>query len=109
MAVLWSNANTTSPDQGLCPTDYGWEVDSGLLQPIWFDGPAVPDSLFCSDGDANIESDSDSDQATIPSQSGETVMETDDLDEQSDYDLCEDEPWSEDSDSDTEEMELYIH
>ena len=36
-------------------------------------------------------------------------METDDLDERNDYDLCEDESWSEDSDTDTEEMEQYIH
>ena len=98
-------ANTSSPDQVLCPTDYGWEVDGGLLQPTWFDGPAVPDALFSCDDGVNIESDSDSKKTTIPTQSGEIVKETDDLDEQGDYDLCEDEPWSEDSDSDIEEIE----
>lgn len=36
-------------------------------------------------------------------------METDNLDELSDYDQCEDEPWSEDSDSDTEEMDQYMN
>ena len=105
MTVLWSHANTSSPDQGLCPTDYGWEVDGGLLQPTWFDGPAVPDALFCGDDGVNIGSYIGSEKATIPTRSGGIVMETDDLDEQVDYDLCEDEPWSEDSDSHTEVIE----
>ncbi|XP_068240150.1 uncharacterized protein [Palaemon carinicauda] len=96
VTVLWSHANTKSPDQGLCAIDYGWAVDGDLLQPTWFDGPAVPDSLFANDSDKDQE---------ILSQSEETVMETDNLDELSDYDQCEDEPWSEDSDSDTEEMD----
>ena len=69
MTILWSHVHTSSHDQGLYPTNYGWEVDSGLLQPTWFDGPAVPDSLFHSDEDANIESDRDSDQTEILSQS----------------------------------------
>ena len=105
MTVLWSHANTSSPDQDLCPTDYGWEVDGGLLQPTWFDVIAGPDALFCSDDGVNIESYIDSEKATITTQSGDIVMETDDLDELVDYDLCEDEPWSEDSDSDIEEIE----
>ena len=105
MTVLWSQANTSLPDQDLCPTDYGWEVDGSLLQPTWFDGTAVPDALFCSDDGVNIESYSDSEKATIPIQSGDIVMETDDLDELVDYNLCEDEPWSEDLDSDTKEIE----
>ncbi|MPC70324.1 hypothetical protein E2C01_064568 [Portunus trituberculatus] len=97
VTVLWSHANTASPDQGLCATDYGWAVDGDLLQPTWFDGPAVPDSIF--------PNGSDKDQ-TILTQSEETVMEMDTLDELSDYDQCDDEPWSEDSDSDTEEIDL---
>lgn len=96
VTVLWRHANTKSPDQGLCATDYGWAVDGDFLQPTWFDGPAVPASVFAND--------SDKDQ-TIFSQSEETVMETDNLDELSGYDQCEDEPWSEDSNSDTEEMD----
>ncbi|XP_048869412.1 uncharacterized protein LOC125741923 isoform X1 [Brienomyrus brachyistius] len=45
VTVLWSHANTASPDQGLSPTDYGWCCKEGLLQPTWFDGPSVLDSL----------------------------------------------------------------
>ena len=105
MTILWSHVHTTSHVQGLYPTNYGWEVDSSLLQPAWFEGPAIPDSLFHSDEDANIESDRDSDQTAILSQSEETVNEIDDLHDRNDYDLCEDEPWNKDSDSDTEEME----
>ena len=102
VTVLWSHANTSSPDQDLCPTDYGWEVDGGLLQPAWFDGTAVPDALFCSDDGVNIESYSGNEKATIPTQSGEVAIETDDLDKQGDYDWCEYELRSEDSD--TQEM-----
>lgn len=113
VTVLWSHANTASPDQGLSPTDYGWSVKSDLLQPTWFDGLPAPDSLFSSHadgGDVNIDNgdDSDSDETIILSRSEENDMETDDLDELSDHamsNMSDDEPWSEESDSDVEEME----
>ena len=68
MTGLWSHAHTTSTDKCVCPTNYGWEIDYGLLQPSWFDGPEVTDSLFHSDGDANIENDSDINQTDSNSQ-----------------------------------------
>ena len=42
----WVNAGTASPGDGLLPTDYGWSVIDNLLKPTWFEGPAIPDSLF---------------------------------------------------------------
>lgn len=110
VALLWSHAHTASPDQGLSSTDYGWSIKGGLLQPVWFDGPPVPDSLFSShvDGrDVNID-DSDSDETIILNQSGENEVETSDIDELSDHglsDISDHEPWSEDSDSDAEETD----
>ena len=100
VAVKWTNADTASPDQGLSPTDYGWSTDGNLLKPTWFDGPAVPDSLFASKDSENAEGDSDSDEKDVED------FETSDLEELSDYNLFDDEPWSEDSDgSDLEETE----
>lgn len=103
------------PDQGLSPTDYGWCYKNNLLQPTWFDGPSVPNSLFsmkvhlsngngqnATTGNAN---DSDSDDTIVLGQSEENTMERDDFDEFDLSNLCDDEPWTEeDSDSDGEEM-----
>jgi len=85
------------------------------LQPTWFDGPSVPNSLFsmkvhlsngngqnATTGNAN---DSDSDDTIVLGQSEENTMERDDFDEFDLSNLCDDEPWTEeDSDSDGEEM-----
>lgn len=92
VAVLWCNANTASPDQGLSPTDYGWSVKDDLLQPVWFDGPATPSVLFTEEN----ESGSDSDDTIIQTSCGH------DGHEGSDIELSDDDPWSEDSDSDSE-------
>ena len=106
VTVLWRNANTVSPDQGLSPTDFGWSVKGSLLQPTWFDEPSAPDSMFFCH--ANVESDdgSDNDELMVHSRSKENATQIDDFDEHSDHDIdmSEDEPWSEDSDSDIEEV-----
>ena len=106
VAVLWCNANTASPDQGLSPTDYGWSVKDDLLQPIWFDGPATPSALFSNGTEEDHhDSGSDTDDTIIQSPDGfeESDMETDDQNElMSDFELSDDDPWSEDSDSDSE-------
>ena len=81
-----------SPGDGLSPTNYGWFTNQdGRLQPIWFEGPAAPSSLFgtTDNTDAGTEIDSDSDETIITG-----------IDE----DL--DEPWSEDSDSDQDDENL---
>lgn len=54
VTALWTHAMTTSPGDGLSPTDYGWSVSDNLLKPTWFKGPAIPDSLFTK-GSNNIE------------------------------------------------------
>ena len=98
VTILWSHADTSLPSQGLDPTDYGWCRKENLLQPKWFDGPSVPDTLFSTNAngeDVNEENVDDSD-------SDETI------DDRGQYDMSniyEDDQWSEDSDSDIEEME----
>ena len=98
VTILWTNAATASPGDGLSPTEYGWSVNDNLLQPIWFQGPAVPDTLFTNS--TTVEVDSDSDETIITGSEAQCDLEALSLDELSDSD---DEPWSEDSDSDQEE------
>jgi len=43
---MHSSASSPSPGNGLLRTDYGWVVMEGLLQPNWFDGPAIPHNQF---------------------------------------------------------------
>lgn len=107
VAVLQCNANTTSPDQGQSPADYGWSVKDDLLQPLWFDGPATPSAQF-SNGteEEHHDSGSESDDTVIqsPYDLEESDRETDDQNElMSDFELSDDEPWSEDSDSEIPE------
>ena len=83
VTLLWSHAHTAFPAQGLSPTDYGWSIKRDLLLPTWFDGPSVPDSLFSSHVDVDIEEELEASDLS--------------LSEISDHD-----PWSEDSDSDCE-------
>ena len=54
VTVLWTPAITAFPEQGLSPTNYGWHVDNNILKPTWFEGPAIPNSLFTND-DENLE------------------------------------------------------
>lgn len=53
---------TPFPADGLSPIDYGWCVNDNLLKPTWFEGPAIPDSLFTNgiDNAENIEMEDDS-------------------------------------------------
>jgi len=51
----------------------------GLLQPYWFDGPAIPHDLFREEEVGNLAT-------------------TDKLDESSETESCNEEEWSEDSD-----------
>lgn len=70
------------------------------MQPTWFDGPSVPNSLFsmkvhlsngngqnATTGNAN---DSDSDDTIVLGQSEENTMERDDFDEFDLSNLCDD-------------------
>ena len=65
VATMWTHAVTAYPNAGLLPTDYGWNANGSILKPTWFEGPAVPDSLFSNGSnntdDGEIEFDTDSD------------------------------------------------
>lgn len=66
VTILWNHINFACPDQGLSPTDYGWSANGNLLQPVWFDGPALPDALFTDNNkDDSNDACSDSDETTI--------------------------------------------
>lgn len=100
VAALWSQANEASPGSGLRPTDYGWNFKDNILQPAWFEGPAVPSSLFKTPDDADsMEGESDGDETII---TGSDDMESD-QENPDELIESEDEPWSEDSDSDEED------
>ncbi|KAK3890329.1 hypothetical protein Pcinc_005711 [Petrolisthes cinctipes] len=80
VAALWRQATEDSPGSGLRPSDFWWNFRDNILQPTWFEGPAVPSSLFKT-GDSDPENPEELDE----------LIES------------EDEPWSEDSDSDQED------
>ncbi|KAG1694148.1 hypothetical protein GQR58_006938 [Nymphon striatum] len=92
VAILWKNAATESPGNGLSPTEYGWSVNDNVLQPIWSQGPSVPDTLFSNSTAIEVHND----KSIITGNGAECDLEALSLDELSDSD---DRPWSEDSDS----------
>ena len=109
VAVLWNHADTACPDQGLSPTDYDWSIEGSLLQPTWFEGPAFPDSLFAGSDNMAMDTDNggDSDSTIIDeteSQSSEEDINFD-LSDFKFSDMSDEDPWSEDSDSDTEGLD----
>ncbi|KAK4320394.1 hypothetical protein Pmani_008745 [Petrolisthes manimaculis] len=99
--ILWKHANLACPDQGLSATDYGWSANGNLLQPVWFDAPALPDALFIDRDNNKKDSNdacSDSDETTI-------VESTEDIDDHIYQESSDDEAWSEDSDTDSQNVE----
>jgi len=71
----------------LLPTDYGWVAMEELLQPNWFDGPAIPHDLF-RDEVGNLDT-------------------TGKLHEPSETESSDEEEWSEDSDDSDCEYDVY--
>lgn len=104
VTILWNQANLACPGQGLSPTDYGWSTNGNLLQPVWFDGSALPDALF------NRQDNRKNDSIDACNASDETTIvdsKDDDVDV-GDYfhpDQSDDEAWSEDSYMDSEDLE----
>ena len=97
VSAIWTRATEAYPADGISPTDYGWYVKDGTLVPSWFECPAIPDKLFASDIEA-LEVDSNGED-----------MDEEIVDEQvNTSDMSDDEPWSEDSDSDEEDFEETI-
>ena len=79
---------TAFPGEGLSPTDYGWCIDGNLLKVTWFEGSAIPDSLFSGDIDSteDLAIDSDSDLHSKAENTGDLESDSDG------------EAWSDDSD-----------
>ena len=74
VTAMWTRAVTNCPADDLSPTDYGWYVDNTLLKPTWFEGPAIPDSLFTENSTQDMESEDDSDtESEADDELGESV------------------------------------
>lgn len=94
VATLWMRAMTAAPGQGISPIDYGWSVEDKCLKPTWFEGPAIPRSLFTDgsdDGAEGIGIQSDDESGTEVGTSDEQVSDSDD------------EAWSEGTDTEDED------
>ena len=89
MSIIWGNADSTQPAEGLDPLHYGWATNKeGHYVPEWFPGPVEPDNLF-------------SDAVT----SEQTTQLSDDIDDPADHidnDSQSDPEWSDDSDCEIE-------
>ena len=46
LSILWGNADSPYPGEGLDPLKFGWEQINGYYAPEWFSGPAFPNELF---------------------------------------------------------------
>lgn len=57
VSIIWGNADSAHPSQGLDPLEYGWKNDNGHYYPDWFPGPAEPDSLFSDKNETNEDND----------------------------------------------------
>ena len=92
--IIWSRAVTPLPGDGLSPIEYGWHVKDNLLQPFWFEGTAVPHSLFSTENE-NMEK--------VEHEDSEHLSDMSDT-KHSDETLSDSDggAWSEDSNSDDE-------
>ena len=97
ITMLWSNAGKPNPGNGLSPTEYGWCIRDDKLQPLWFKGQAMPDSLLRKKTETSMVSESD-DKKTIIGDDNDLQS----VDLGASYDT-DDEPWSGDSESEVEE------
>lgn len=90
VAMLWTNAAMTEPTAELIACEYGWEKDNeGILQPIWFEGPELPDCLF---GDTSVG------EIVSPANQEQDQRDCDEMQSDNEADL-----WSGDSESDSED------
>ena len=46
VSIIWGNADSAEPNPDLDPLKYGWKVENKHYIPEWFQGNAVPESLF---------------------------------------------------------------
>ena len=47
VAILWKRADHKEPTDGANPLDYGWKSTDDQLEPEWYTGSAVSESLRC--------------------------------------------------------------
>lgn len=109
VSTIWNQATNASPGIGLEPSEYGWNITDNILQPTWFEGPALPSTLFKTNYVTDVhsmEEESNHEEAIILTRT--------DMDQDSEYpdELDEliptdDEPWSEVSDSEQEDTTEY--
>ncbi|XP_041362193.1 uncharacterized protein LOC121378189 [Gigantopelta aegis] len=90
VSIVWGHADSSHPDQGLDPLNYGWKDKNGCYVPDWFSGPAVPDYLFLKGNVSERAVDLGNDQPDL-------AAEFDDV-----HDASSELPWSDDSESETE-------
>ena len=92
MTTSWKNAIKAFQTAGITPGNYGWSKnDDGILMPVWFNGPELPDCLFKKKFDTSSASDSEI----------EHIEDSEDIEDSDDSDI---DPWSDDSDSNSEEI-----
>jgi len=87
ISIVWGNADSAHPGEGLDPLNYGWKDKNGDYAPDWFSGPALPDYLF---QERELLDEDPVDQPDL-------ATEFNDAD-----DFNSDLAWSEDSDSESE-------
>ena len=62
---MWGKADTPNPSEGLNPEAYGWCKEQDEYQPVWFEGPALPEHLrnasVCSTEELHTEQNTEED------------------------------------------------
>ena len=100
VTILWSRASSPCPADGLSPQENGWCKNNDILQPLWFQGPALPDTFLMTE----LEEDNDmiEERDAASEEESDVLATTPDMVE---VELSDsgDEPWSEDSNSDLDD------
>ena len=55
VSIMWGNAESSNPTDGLNPERYGWKMEDGCLVPDWFDGPVIPADIFHDKQDTDLD------------------------------------------------------
>ena len=55
VSIMWGNAESSNPTDGLNPERYGWKMEDGCLVPDWFDGTVIPADIFRDKQDTDLD------------------------------------------------------
>lgn len=78
VAKMWADADQSELVQHPSADD-GWTLDEGIYNPIWFDGPQLPDALVPDDNEAaNSEENDDFLEAVSSDEAGDARDNEDD-------------------------------